>query len=35
MELLKNTLNAIQPADLKTKELTKEKWDGLVNPWEV
>lgn len=32
MELLKNTLNAIQPADLKTKELTKEKWDGLVKP---
>ena len=32
MELLKTLFNAIQPADLKTKELTKEKWDGLVKP---
>lgn len=32
MELLKSTLEAIKPADLKVKESTKEKWDGLVKP---
>ncbi len=32
MELLKNTLESIQAADLKAKEDTKEKWDGLVKP---
>ncbi len=32
MELLKNTLSIIKPADEKAKEASKLKWDSLVKP---